>query len=315
MFGQTMRHIAILFAAVAVVAFSQSNAYCQNTGGVNNAGGATGGGATGGIEIDAEGVLSKRVFRGNPQLLNRRRFAAAQASLNRELQQPSASRKISLTRLEKEVAKLIENGQPIPPQMKYLAGMTRITNVFYYPETKDIVIAGPAEGFFVSAGNHVVGMKSGRATLQLEDLIVALRAYNPEGKKAGVISVSIDPTQEGLVRFRDTYVKIVQSGQFRRGMENQVVRMYKDSLGMQQISIKGVSTKTHFARVLVEADYEMKLIGIGLKRPEVPIVSFIEKASQMRLPRTHCNVGSSSPITIVFTSMKIKRRCNWLETV
>ncbi|MDG1872345.1 MAG: DUF1598 domain-containing protein [Mariniblastus sp.] len=280
MFGRNTRRFAILFAALAVIVFSQSNAFCQvggNNGG-GNGGGATGGGATGGIEIDANGVLKQRVIQGNANLLNRARFAAAQASLNKDLQKPSAFRKISLNRLETEVAKLVASGKPVPPQMQFLAGMTRITNVFFYPETKDIVIAGPAEGFFVNAQNHVVGMKSGRSTLQLQDLIVALRCFNPEGKKTSVISCSIDPTQEGLARFRDTYTRIANSGQFRPGMENQVVQMYRESLGMQQITINGVSTKTNFARVLVEADYEMKMIGIGLKRPAVKITSFIEKA-------------------------------------
>lgn len=288
MFGQKMRTLAIMFAAIAVVTFSQSNAFCQNNfggnngggnAGGNNGGGATGGGATGGIEISTDGVLSLRTVQGNTQLLNRQRFAAAQASINKDLQRPSVLRKISLNRLEKEVAKLLASGKQIPADMQFLAGMTRITNVFFYPETKDIVIAGPAEGYFINANNHVVGMKSGHSTLQLQDLIVALRAFNPDGKKTSVISCSIDPTQEGLIRFRDTYTNIARSGKFRPGMENQVVRMYQQSLGMQKISINGVSTKTHFARVLVEADYEMKLIGIGLKRPAVKITSFIEKAT------------------------------------
>ena len=282
MFGRSTRCLALMFAALAIVIFSQSVGYSQvvappvtpPTGPTD-----TDGDTTGGIEIDAQGVLSQRIFQGNAQLLNRQRFAAAQASLNKDLQKPSKLRKISLTRLEKEVAKLVAQKKQIPADMKYLAGMTRISNVFYYPESKDIVIAGPAEGYFITADNRVVGMKTGRSTMQLQDLIVALRCFTPDGKKTKVISCSIDPTQEGLVKFRDTYTKIASSGRFRPGMENQVIQMYQESLGMQKITINGVSTKTHFARVLVEADYEMKLIGIGLKRPEVKITSFIEKAT------------------------------------
>ena len=282
MFGPTTRSVALILAALAIVTFSQSIAYCQE--------GAppptdTDGDTTGGIEIDANGVLSQRIFQGNPQLLNQQRFAAAQASLNKDLQKPSKLRKISLNRLEKEVAKLVVAGKQIPADMKYLAGMTRISNVFYYPESKDIVIAGPAEGYFINANNRVVGMKSGRSTMQLQDLIVALRCFTPDGNKTKLISCSIDPTQEGLAKFRDTYTRIARSGQFRPGMENQVMKQYRESLGMQQITINGVSTKTHFARVLVEADYEMKLIGIGLKRPEVKITTFIEKATATSVAR------------------------------
>ena len=280
MFGRTTRSIALILAALAVVTFSQSVGYCQVAPPTD-----TGDAPTGGIEIDANGVLSQLTFQGNAQLLNRQRFAAAQASLNKDLQKPSKLRKISLNRLEKEVAKLVADGKQIPADMKYLAGMTRISNVFYYPESKDIVIAGPAEGYFISADNRVVGMKTGRSTMQLQDLIVALRCFTPDGNRTKIISCSIDPTQEGLAKFRDTYTRIAKSGTFRPGQENAVMRQYRESLGMQKITINGVSTKTHFARVLVEADYEMKLIGIGLKRPEVKITTFIEKASATSVGR------------------------------
>lgn len=290
MLGRYLRNFAVLMAAVGLMLTYQSTAYCQGNGGGNFGGGNAGGGnagagngtglGTGGIEVDASGVLQARTLMGNAAALNRQRFAAAKATINEDLQKPSRFRKISLNRLEKEVKKLVDAGLPIPADMQYLAGLTKITNVFFYPETQDIVIAGPAEGYFINADNHVVGMKSGLATLQLQDLIVALRCFSPDGKKTSIISCSIDPTQQGLANFRDTYTKIARSGRFQRGMENEVVQLYKQSLGMQQITVNGVSTKTNFARVLVEADYEMKMIGIGLKSPPrgVKITSFIEKA-------------------------------------
>ena len=37
--------------------------------------------------------------------------------------------------------------------------------------------------------------------------------------------------------------------------------------------------KTHFAQVLVEADYRMKLIGIGLEQPPVRMVSYVDRAN------------------------------------
>ena len=39
----------------------------------------------------------------------------------------------------------------------------------------------------------------------------------------------------------------------------------RNSKGLQSISVNGISPKTHFATVMVEADYRMKLIGIGLR--------------------------------------------------
>ncbi len=292
MLGRFLRASAILLAAIGLAMFNQSDAFCQGVGGGGAGGGAGGGGAgglggadvgTGGIEIDANGVLKSRAVIGNPRFLNQQRFQAAQAALNADMQKSSKLRKISLTRLEREVAKMVEAGQPIPADMRYLAGMTRITHVFYYPESKDIVIAGPAEGFFITADNRVVGMKTGQATLQLQDLIVALRAFAPDGKKTRLISVSIDPTKEGLIRMKEAYSSV--QGRFRPGDEAAVVDLFCNALGLQEITINGVSTKTHFARVLVEADYHMKLIGIGLERPPVRITSFIEKASPTSVAR------------------------------
>jgi len=238
---------------------------------------------TGGIQINAEGVLSTRAVVGNLDVLNRQRLAAATASLNKDLQQPSDMRKVSLTRLEAEVKKLVDAGQPIPADMKYLAGMNRITHVFYYPETKDIVLAGPAEGFFLSADNRVIGTKTGAATLNLQDLIVALRAFSPDGKKTSMISVSIDPTREGILRMAEAYAHV--QGRFRPGDERAVVDLFREANGLQVITIQGVSPKTNFARVLVEADYHMKLIGIGLEKPPVKIISFIEKADPAAVAR------------------------------
>ncbi len=266
-----LRFLVMMFAIVATVISQQSNCAGQDIEPPVD-----GGGQLGGVEINAEGVLTSRAFIGNYEALNRQRIAAATASLNKDLQQPSELRKISLNRLEAEVKKLVDAGRPIPADMQYLAGMNRITNVFYYPETKDIVLAGPAEGFFLSADNRVIGTKTGAATLNLQDLIVALRAFSPDGKKTSMISVSIDPTQEGIVKMQDAYASV--QDRFRPGDERAVVDLFCQAYGLQEITIQGVSPKTNFARVLVEADYHMKLIGIGLEKPPVKIISFIEKA-------------------------------------
>ena len=37
--------------------------------------------------------------------------------------------------------------QPLPDEVKYLAGLQRVQYVFVDPETKDVILAGPAEGW------------------------------------------------------------------------------------------------------------------------------------------------------------------------
>ncbi len=231
--------------------------------------------AAGGVKIDAEGFLSARTNFDQSGALTMRRLKEAKINVDQELQKPSALRKVSLVRLEKQVRALLDAGKPIPDDMQYLAGLTRITHVFYYPDTDDIVVAGPAEGYFRAGNNHMVGMTTGSAVLHLQDLIVALRAFGPDNNTR-VISVSIDPTEEGL---RNLNAAKRQTGPVNRNQAMDVARYYRDALGYQEISIKGVSPRTHFAQVLAEADYNMKLIGIGLERPQVGITSFIEVAT------------------------------------
>ena len=234
----------------------------------------------GGVLISAEGLLARRALPANAQRLNAERFNAAKVALNEDLQKVSKLRKVSLNRLEAEVAKMIDAGKEVPADVRYLAGLTKITHVFFYPETKDIVIAGPAEGFFFNAENFVVGMESGRATLKLEDLVVALRAFAPDSRKPTLITCSIDPTQDGIVRLQQVLKQWQNSGQFGPGAENQVVQSFKEALGPQTVKVTGISPKTDFARVLVEADYRMKLIGLELERPAVRgITSFVAKAN------------------------------------
>ena len=59
----------------------------------------------------------------------------------------------------------------------------------------------------------------------------------------------------------------------------------KENLGLQNVRIEGMSTKTHFAQVLVEADYRMKLIGIGLEKPPVKIRSYVSRANPRSVSR------------------------------
>ena len=267
--------VALLFlAAITVIALGAEPACGQDTTGTTTD--TTAASNTGGVQINAEGLLSARSRVDPTGALTMRRLNEAKVSVNRELQQPSKLRKVSLVRLEQQVKNLLDAGKSIPDDMQFLAGLTRITHVFYYPENDDVVIAGPAEGYFKTAQNEVVGMTTGKAVLQLQDLIVALRAFGPDNKTTRVISVSIDPTAEGLRRLKAATRRV---GAVHPSQVMNVARMYHDELGYQTITFKGVSPKTHFAQVLVEADYNMKLIGIGVERAPKGITSFIKAAT------------------------------------
>jgi hypothetical protein len=236
-----------------------------------------------GVVVNAEGVLSVKRQLDTSGALDRQRRREAVAALGRDLARPSELRKVSLNRLEQAVAKKLADGQSPSDEMRYLAGLTRLEYVFFYPETRDIVIAGPAEGFVLDEFGRPLGLASGRAVLQLEDLIVALRAFGPDGKKVGTVGCSIDPTEEGLARMQQFLSEI--GGRALPSDTRRIVEGLQKSLGLQVVTIKGISPNTHFANVMVEADYRMKLIGIGLERPPVRITSYVDRANPSSVAR------------------------------
>ena len=236
-----------------------------------------------GVIVDAGGVLRLKKEIDLTKGLARMRRQQAVASLGRDLAKPSDLRKVSLNRLEQAVARQLASGQQPTEDMLYLAGLTRLEYVFFYPESGDIVIAGPAEGFMLDAVGRPVGIASGRAVLQLDDLIVALRAFGPTGKQTDEVGVSIDPTKDGLARMQQMLQQM--GSRAVPGDTQQIVSNLKQSLGLQTVTIRGVSANTHFASVLAEADYRMKLIGIGLEETPVRIKSFVARANPSTVSR------------------------------
>lgn len=228
------------------------------------AGGGQGGGNLGGIAIDASGVVTPAFAKETTARLNQRRQEALAAEhLSADVNVSSPLRKVSLVRLEKMSREFAEQNKHVPIEMQFLAGLQRIDYVFVYPETGDIVIAGPAEGFAPNAIGRVLGTSTGRPPLRLDDLIVALRTV-PD---ASLIGCSIDPTQQGLVQFNN-YLKR-NSFATTTAVIQRRFREMAQAMGNQDVSVFGVPANSHYASVLVEADYRMKLMSVGLERPKI----------------------------------------------
>jgi hypothetical protein len=237
---------------------------------------------TAGVLINADGVVSLQVHADPTGELTRQRVAAARADLAADLAERSDLRKVSLSRLEAAIAERLATSSGLGDDMLNLAGLTRLKYVFYYPDSADIVVAGPAEGWMTDASGRTVGIESGQPTLNLEDLVVALRMYAPEtadvknGASSRVIGCSIDPTQEGLARMQNFLRQVGATA--TPGDTEFIVAGLRESLGLQNVRILGVPENTHFARVMVEADYRMKLIGIGLEQPPIRLASYVHNA-------------------------------------
>jgi hypothetical protein len=268
------------FAFLTLLAASMimlPNLFAQGGGGGGGGGGNTNNNfaqPVAGIDVDAAGVLKVRQF--DPRLAKQRLAAARTKKADADVMQSADLRKVSLNRLEAAIAGRLAKGEAIDEEMQALAGLTAVEYVFFYPETNDIVVAGPAEGFFADPTDRLVGMETGRPVVLLEDLVTALRAYSPGNSGTSVISVSIDPTAEGLQRMNQFLSSV--RGRVQPSDARRLANGLKQNLGLQKVTFRGVPTSTHFARVLVEADYRMKLIGIGLERLPVRVMSYVERA-------------------------------------
>jgi hypothetical protein len=230
-----------------------------------------------GIAVDADGVLKMVSVMDRSGALTRARIDAARKVHDASIWKSSELRKVSLNRLEAALEARLAAGEKPTDEMRNLVGLTRVKYVFYLPETDDIVLAGPAEPWADDLAGRARGIDSGRPVILLEDLVVALRTFSPQARDSAVITCSIDPTREGLSNMQEFLRRV---GRVNPNLSEQgIVRGLKESLGLQTISITGVPANTHFAQVLVEADYRMKLIGIGLERPRTKIPSYVELAN------------------------------------
>jgi len=239
-------------------------------------------GAVGGVSIDARGAVSRSTLEETRKLSDLRRRALAAG--DRQLAAGSDLRKVSLRGLLAELDRLRREARPLTDELQNVAGLTRIEYVLVYPEQHDLVLAGPAEAWQVEDGGAVVGRTTGRPILQLDDLIVALRTARKQPETGELITCSIDPTDEGSRRFARL------SKTLNPPLSKTAQARLEDAIGPQQVSITGIAPGSHFAHVLVAADFEMKLLGMDLeKAPVDDLPSYLDllKTASGPLPATH----------------------------
>jgi hypothetical protein len=143
--------------------------------------------------------------------------------------------------------------------IRYLKGLTRIDYLFVYPEEHDLVIAGPSEPLNEINPLEPVGTLSGRPAVQVEDLIVALRAVDANGgDPRNMFGCSLDMAPDAQ--------KIANAiGQrFGNAPRGQLAEELKKALGPQQVRILGVPADTRVAFAMVSADYHLKRMCIGI---------------------------------------------------
>ncbi len=228
--------------------------------------------AVGGVLIDVDGVL--RHMTDQQRAIQVDRLHEDLRAVPDDLTATSDIRKVSLRKLNEQLADAVRGGGQVSDELRYLGGLQRVEYVVVLPEDNDILLVGPGGPWQVSQTGSVVGTDSGLPVMLLDDLIIAMRSS--QGARSEVISCSIDPTAEGRVAFREF---VGRQKRFHPG----VVEGVKKVVGPQKISLTGVSKESHFAQVLVAADYRMKRIAMQLETSPVDqIPSFLELAKNRR---------------------------------
>lgn len=230
-----------------------------------------------GVRIDAAGVLNSAKFAEAGDPLFRQRALVARRKLSQDIMAYSKLRKISLRRLSEEMDQTLQAGAELDDSILKLAGLLRLQYVFILPAERDIVLAGPAEGWMPDAADRTVGLTTGLPTLLLDDLLVALQAYAPDQPRDKWVGCTINPKPDALSRlaeFNRTSPSVVrQAAQAQTAVRK--VQGMRSALGLADIIVFGIAPETNMARVLVEADYRMKMIAVGLEPPPIPMATFM----------------------------------------
>ena len=178
----------------------------------------------GGVFVDGSGVLRKLELRPSDALAKLRDESKSVKAT--DIRSESVLRKVSLTRLEKELQILAATGRDPSEAMKNLAGIHKIKYVFVYPESGDVVIAGPAGDWRKNSEHRNVHSASGAPVLQLDDLVVMLRVHSRDDPTFGC---SITPTKEGMSKLKalaeDPWVATVRTLHPGDAMPGTVVRL------------------------------------------------------------------------------------------
>jgi hypothetical protein len=199
------------------------------------------------------------------------KLKTTEPTLSEDVARHSELREISLKSIGEEIASLVAAGEAIPPELEQAAGLARIDYVIFDRERNDVRLAGPAEGWKLTSDGRAIGKTTHRSIIKLEDLATAIRSVWGGARQ---LSCSIDPTKEGLAE-----IQRIASTRATEPNASKLREIYRDALGDQIVTTGGVPAGSRFARVMVEADYLMKQMGVGTIKVR-DITSHIESQSK-----------------------------------
>ena len=230
----------------------------------------------GGVWIDPQGVLKladANVRRGEEPLVPPPLPTGDPGEGNARA--PAKLRCVSLTRLEAAIFHAIRDGRPLAEEMLTLAGLQRVEYLFIYPESREIVLAGPAGDWKLDRGGRLVATENGQPVVRLDDLLTLLRREREaQGKPFGC---SITPREENLAATQQVLAESASTPlPAGKQAREQWLEQIRKAMGEQDIEVFGIDPASHAARVLVEADHHMKRVGLGLTEGVAGMESYLD---------------------------------------
>jgi len=226
-----------------------------------------------GVRVAPNGLLHRLTTQEHANQLTEMGIRARQADLNEDLAKQSQLRMVSLTRLERAVARRIEEGMPVPESMAQLAGLYQVKYVLVNPDSNEIVLAGPANGWQYNNQGQAISNNDGHPTLHLDDFVTVLRTFARGDADFGC---SINTRDEGVKALKEFVEKSAAKGGISEAATAGWVNKLQHKLGRQDVVVWGVPSDSRVARVIVEADYRLKLIGIDRLKAGKEIPSYFD---------------------------------------
>jgi len=225
-----------------------------------------------GVYVDPQGVLRPLLKEDDTGQLAALRASSQARTHGENVRRSSRLRKVSLPRLEKHVQLLLAAGRQPTEAMHVLAGLERVEYVFVYPDSGDLVLAGPAGDWRTDEESRTLSVRSGQPVVRLDDLVVVLRhMMQSRDARFGCL---ITPRQEALARLQ---AALAQPATFARAGDRKAwLEQLRSTLGTQDIEVYGLDPQTRAARVMIEADYRMKLVGMGIEEGVPGVESYLD---------------------------------------
>jgi hypothetical protein len=220
----------------------------------------------GGVLVDAGGMLQLKTPTKGAATASELAAKRGQAPTRlfdepRKATKASELRYVSLPRLDREIARRQAAHERLDPAMLTLAGLERVEYVFAYPESGDLVLAGPASDWYVNDDGRILSKVTNQPVVRLDNLLVLLRRGADAANSH--FGCSINPRQEALAKTQ-AFLAVSSQKPLEPGQRKKWLSDLRDTVGKQDIEIFGVDSASRLAEILVEADYHMKLIGMGL---------------------------------------------------